>query len=46
MPHKYQFERVLMKDSVCPSINNVNIGVDIRILAGSIRETLYYGEMI
>ncbi len=31
-----------MKDSVCPSINNVNIGVGIRILAGSIRDFILW----
>ncbi len=30
--HKYHFERVLMKDNVCPNITNANISVDIRII--------------
>ncbi len=33
-----------MKHSVCPSINNVNIGVDIRILTDSIRDFILWSD--
>ncbi len=44
MFHKYQFERVLMKDSECQCINNVNMGADIKILAGFIKDFILWRD--
>ena len=44
MSHKYHLERVLMKNSTCPNINNANIDVDVRIRDGSTRYFILWSD--